>query len=315
MNSSNNSSDIPFDKVEIVLYYITIIIPTIGVFTNSICIAIFIAIIKTSSINCGHMYKFLFIKSICDFIAALIDTLYIFFSNDHSQVDNSYLAHFFNIYIYVFFYNIFAMLSTYCEVFAAIDCFLIVSKKLQCYKRNCVFYWIISIVTVLSVLAPLYFCFRKEIVLNSDHIWEENLTSLVKTKIYVFLTLALTLPRDVFSLIILVIINILILVELKKSTSRRLTLNNGYPSTMVHSAQTAEYKKVKMILFTGFIYLTHLPSALQRLEIIKPESIKYFTNIKVFLLDLSLTIPIIPYIIFNQTFNRYFHKFISFLKF
>jgi hypothetical protein len=84
---------------------------------------------------------------------------------------------------------------------------------------------------------------------------------------------------------------------------------------MVRSAQTAEYKKVKMILFTGFIYLAHIPSALQKLEIVKAESIKYFVNIKLCFFDLSLTIPIIPYIIFNQTFNRYFHKFISFLKF
>jgi hypothetical protein len=307
----------PIDKFEIILYYGTVVIPILGVIANFICTFIFITILRTqSNNNSGHMFKFLLGKSICDALNMIISSLYIFFSDNNSVTHPTYIAHFYYLYFFIYTYNVLVMISTYFEILATIDCYLIISKKWKFFQKNSIFYLLCFIVIILSALAPLYYFFKYEIVLNTklNLEYEQKTTSLVHSKFYKCLVLALLIPRDILSLIILLITNVFILFELKKSTRRRRILNNGHSSTMIDTALIAEKKKVYMILCASLIYLLHIPSLLQKLDLSFISSLKYYFNIKECLMDLSLSISIVPYIIFNNTFKKFFYKFILFFK-
>jgi hypothetical protein len=335
MNSSSaNSSQVispsPFclnETFDLILqYHLRVLIVTLGTILNTFCIIVFIKIIRlqTDNITSNYMFKFFVLKSICEFILSLIElpiALQIIHDFKKSKI---YFVWYIAFYNYIG--NVVKLMSPYYEIEASIYCVLLIYRiGHECLKSKLLFYLVTISTCVFSISFYISTIFFFGIIKLDEHVYSLILTPLYRSDIGKVIIYAHSILRDILPLVLLFILDVFIIVFLKKTTKRREQLaesSSGMKSIstmlkvtnkMVSRSQNAEQNKIKMIFFTSLINLCHLPIIVRNLQNNILLNQVCFPKIALLLLDLSYTIPIISYILFNNNFKRIFFGFFKLL--
>jgi hypothetical protein len=305
-NSTSNKSSSCFDQTIwiIINYYLLNIIPPVGAILNTFCIFVFLKILREESQRNNeksNMFKYLLIKSICDCLYLICHCPYMIYRHRDGTANTSYIILIWYAYIYYYFCFIMQLVSAYCEIAAALDLILLINRKLDYLRSNFVFYLTISIIIVFSAL--FYTPFHLNIhIIKSDQ-FGYSYTKKNPGYFNVILMFHVIL-RDFVPMFLLVIINIFILFSLHKISKRRQTMIKLTAITM-KTSRTSHLNKVKMIFFTIILYILHIPLTLTNFNLFK-NSCGRNSTILPFILSFGL--PIVPYILYNNTFKRYFFK-------
>jgi hypothetical protein len=290
-----------------------------GLLTNSFCVIVFINIIRQPSINnnniSSNMFKYLLLKGFTDSIFCFGKAVVAFKSVE--EFKNTFILNLLDIIFLKYLCLISKSASVYFELVAAFDCFFLITRRFKFFIKTYAFYVITSIIICFSFTFYAIFIFEYKVSKHFDYSQNKTLyinvqTVLSQSKFFTYYIQIHSVLRDVIPLAFLTIVNILILIQLKKSTLRRRTLSSA-SSAISSIALNAERNKVKMILLTSLIYLLHIPTTLKDFDIIKNNDCN--VNLIRLALDLSYTLSIIPYILYNNTFKKYIHKVLCFYKY
>ena len=258
------------------------------------------------------MYKYLLVKAVYDgtnFIFAIFEFAY--FSDGHGTTRNSYILQIWYIWFYFYGRLICQLCSGFMEVAATFDCYITINKRCDCcLKRFC--FWVVVVVSMLySAIYYSYFLFIREIVpINIGNLSkEESLYKLETTPFYyssakTYLNLIHALVRDLVILIALIVLNVLILWSLVKSTKRKRRL--GASNAQIQQSEKAKRKKVLMVFFTGLCFgVGHFFDLIYSIPHTNSEAWFCFYYIALIFLHSSHVIPFFLYFAFNSTFRRY----------
>jgi hypothetical protein len=289
---------------KIIGYYLHVTIDIVGSIFNLLCIIIFIKIVKNESRLNSNMFNYLLLKSFLDFLTSFFDIPQAFYVFSNSTFNTSYVIQIWRKYYFYYFSNVFALSSSICEIAASLDCLLLISNNFSYFKKKIVFYVFTVVLNVFSVLFFIPAIFRYEIFKNESSytIVPTKFKSSTFIRYYWILNYIL---RDYLTLAILLILNILILVALNRSTQRRKKLKS---SQMVQMATRAENSKIKMILFSSLFFLMRIPTVYYNYAYASVGNcFEYIVGV---LYISSYALPIVTYILFNKKFKTLFFKFI-----
>jgi hypothetical protein len=317
MNKSNFCLNAKFDVV--LQFHLRLLIICLGVACNLICIIIFVKITRsrTDNTESNFMFRFFLFKSICEFVLCVTEIPIIL-----SLFNNIFSSRYFVIwYIVCYHYigSVVKLMSPYYEIEASMYCVLLIYRVGdRCCLKSRLFFYLITLSTLLfctSFYVPtLFFFYIAKIGQNK---YQLKFTPLYFSRIGRTLILIHSILRDIQPLILLLILDIFIIIFLKKLTRRRqdmLESNNSTSKTstsnvMISRSQFAENNKIKMIFFTSLINICHLPIIIRNFQDDILLNVGCFPKIAVLLLDLSYTIPILTYFLFNNNFKRIFLNF------
>jgi hypothetical protein len=228
--SNNNTSSIPLststncmDKLvnKVINYYFLNFIVCLGAFLNFVAAFLFIIIIKKEKNYHGHMYKYLFLKSICDGMGMFVETFNIAYLHPNGTKESSLIMIVWFKWFHYYLRLSFLLASAYFEVAAVIDCFILVKGSIERFKSKRLFYVVVVTVLVLSFLfyVPILYVFT--IVRKDDGTYKYGLGKFASTKLNLVHRYFHDILRDLIPLIFLIFFNVLILIALKQSTNRR----------------------------------------------------------------------------------------------
>jgi hypothetical protein len=315
MNSTNSSES--FNQVEnllflIIDFYLYYSIIVIGTVLNMICIPIFVIIIKKERANQGHMFKYFLLKSICDFfsLSTLIPEL-IYFHRSGTR-DQSFVMQIWFISCDYYFNEAFQLMSVFFEIAASIDCLFLIKRRLDWLKSKIAFYFIAGFISLFCFL--FYSCrlFQFKIVEIGDSLYKTSYTKFHRSQFVRYHRLIHNIIRDILPLFILFIVNCFILATLRNLTNRRKQMEGNSqqrPSKLVSNSQNAERNKIKMISFTSSIYLFHIPMIFNNFNYKNMSNNDFISYLCFLFLSLSYSLSIISYVLFNNTFKKYFFSF------
>jgi hypothetical protein len=314
MNNISNISSIKNECIGIYWHIIDrisfSIIPPIGFISNLICVIVFIKIIRqesttTRSTDKSNMFKYLLLKSICDFVIFLSRIPVNFYFNADGTKNTSLIINIW--YVYINFYLIYPLQvsSTYYEIAAAIDLLLLVNRKFQSLREKIVFYIIGSVAAIFSSLFYIPFILFSEMTSKDG----KYVVKTLEPHYYYKFLYCHNLIRDIIPLVLLILINYFILLSLNNIRKKRQTMMNNSNHTGNRNHRKSEINKIKMILVICILYLFHLP--LTFYNNFKLYSIHCFQQFFVLLFYLSYVLPIFSYIFFNNSFKFHFLKIFS----
>jgi hypothetical protein len=325
MNNTDNvtlNRTAPIDLFSVIVgFYLYNLLLAFGALFNLICILIFIKIIKQEQGNQGHLYKYLLLKSIFDCLFCINTLPQIFYYGPDSSINESYIMQVWFSYCYYYVYFVLSQTSVWFEIIASIDCLCLISKRFQRHKtKRC--FWIVTI--SLIVVINLYYIsdlFWFKIEKNSNGGYFPAVTSYGKSKFKYYHLLLHNILRDILPVFISFILNIMIVRFIRQLTVRRVimaatsvcTITNQ-TSLMIKKSQKAEKNKIKMMFFTSFIHIFHLPVIFWNFNIFNVRANIFTAQLCLLSFTISYSAPIITYITFNNTFKRYFFRLIFFYK-
>lgn len=360
MNSTNFSIINPvstacpyYEAVDIIENYLIPVITGIGIVTNTLCILVFAKIIKDETKNTsGHMFKYLLCKAVHDdiqFICSIFSVLY--YCTTCSSY-GTYAAQIWYIWFYWYMTYINSVCSGFLEVAATFDCLITINQKMTFCKKTI---WFVLVVVGTLLYTALFYTFKlfefnigkhpKENHDNSSspgyyYFYEYN--SFHNSKPDKAFKVVHGVTRDVITLIIIVILNALILISLKKkmSNKKKLTsINVGttnqnasrtdasvtqHPSTTLavsggkakekHSrADRAASKATTMVIMIGVNYLFgHGLMFIYYCFLINPSVFKScLFDLALAFLFISFATPFFIYYLFNKNFKTKFLEIFS----
>jgi hypothetical protein len=263
-------------------------------------------IIKNVNSN-GQMFKYFFIGSSVQAIA----TFFVIFRIGYSI--GSYWWQVWFIWFYYFASDTLACIYQHMEVAASLDCLFIVNNICSYLTRIESFFIFAIFSIVLNILLNLDYILLFKIVQLSNDRFGVDLTHFSETNIHRTLNFILGFSRDLLSFILLMIINVFMLITLRKISKRKKTLKaSDQASNRIHAAQL---NKIIMILFTGLVFLLcHFPYMIYNLPIHQggPFWDCYFRQSAEVFYDLGFFLQTIIYYSFNKTFKRYFKLTLTF---
>jgi hypothetical protein len=300
-------------------YYLLNSLNFAGSFLNFICALIFYKIIKQEQNNQGHLYKYLFIKSISDCLLFVVNMPVLFYFKNGQIIDKSFIMQVWFIFGYYYLYVVFSQISIWLEVFAFIDCLCLVSMKFQWHKSKLCFRIVTISVTLLFVIfyVPVFFQMKIEKKLNGGYYtMKTDLGNIAK-----YYNVLHVISRDLLPVCLSFIMNVIILWYIKKSTISRRRIGNLNQSGTTSSSNSliarsihAEKNKIKMIVFTSSLHVLHLPIIFYNLNIFNIGSNIALLQLCVVSINFYFSIPIVTYTAFNSTFRKYIVKMILFYK-
>jgi hypothetical protein len=314
MNNLSNISSIKNECIGIYWHIIDrisfSIIPPIGSISNLICVIVFIKIIRqesttTRSTDKSNMFKYLLLKSICDFVIFLSRIPSKFYYNADGTKNTSLILNIWYVYINYYFIYPLQVSSTYYEIVAAIDLLLLVNRKFQLLREKFVFYIIGSVAAIFSSLFYIPFILFSEMTSKDG----KYVVKRLKPHYYYKYIFSHNLIRDIIPLVFLVLINYFILISLNNISKKRQTMMNIRSDSVTRNHRKSEINKIKMILVICILYLFHLPLTLY--NNFNSNSIYCFQQFFVLLFYLSYLLPIFSYIYFNNSFKLHFSKIFS----
>jgi hypothetical protein len=304
-----------WQKIDYIHY--CIVIP-VGLVLNLICIVIFFKIVKENRNRASNLFEYLFLKSFWDFFIFISYCPILIYVDFDSKRNTSFIMQVWVKWVEYYLIIGLQLLSVIFEVLASLDCLLLVTRRLSFLKTRRTFY----IITLISIL----FCFTFYIpnlfknVINLkynnsnitliNHQSEEKVYFVGWSKFFSsqfakYHYIVHYILRDIVALIILCVINVLILISLRNTTKRKKKL-----TIIAIESINAEKNKINMILFTGIIYLLHVPMILNNFEYFFIRSC--YGVVCHVLFNISNSIPIVSYILFNRKFKKILLKFINF---
>jgi hypothetical protein len=317
-----NSYEI-YSKIEnIIVYYIGPLFNIIGLITNSLCILIFMIIIKKNTqifqrhFSSSKMYHYLLMKSICDEVINFISMM-VFIAGVIDKRAIKYSTNFIVLYFQYYLKYCSLLASILFDIAATLDCALSIENKFESLQKKTIFI-LISIVVILISLS--FECFTlvlykiyKYKVNDRDGIkyyyyYYSDLKDYSKSDIYNNLLFADSILRYFILLIILLSINVYILFKLIKINERKSNITNSVQTTQ-SIANRAKFQKMKMIIslfvinfFSNFlllIYYTLSPALKNNMLLLSYIYIwgDLFSNI-------PISFSIFVYILFNNVFRK-----------
>jgi hypothetical protein len=304
MESYNLTNSTQLNKLVKVANIIESSILFLGFISNLLCIIVFGVINRTFKTN-GQMFKYLLMKSICDFIYILDFLLNQYYDISSYEIRYSIWFQIYFVYLFHFFGHLIEIYSIYFEVLATIDCFLSIENKYKFLLTNKTFY----LCTTFNFLFFFLFYSGKFLVYKIVPIGMYYTT--IKTYLYFnyfykTLTMLYLIVRDIIGISLLIFFNILIFLKLKKISETKNNLKNNKAFKKVI---TAQQNKVKMIYLSCINYiLFHVPSFINNVygKYILTQFWFIFEMFKNDILILSYTTPFFIYILFNRIFKNYF---------
>jgi hypothetical protein len=297
-----------------------IILP-LGIILNLICIVIFKKIIRSEPLNQkNNLFKYLFMKSICDFIYPTIMLGdYIYHKSDGSTDTTLIMQLWYTILSEYLVYSTITC-SIYFDILATFDCFLMISKMFGflktffCFKISTFF--VVSLFFISYLPFIFYYKINRFIVINNNYNLTTreiayNFTSSKDHNIAMYFGFV-TILRDLVPITILIILNSLILVTLHKVTKQKVRMKNNLETFSIRYAMNAERNKVKMIFFTSLIYLFHLPLVYKWFKNLNEETC--FSLLSTLSYRFSYAIAFFSYFLFNNNFRRYLYRSFNFIN-
>jgi hypothetical protein len=327
LNLTNSTTlNSQFDVFSVVLgFYLLNIMTYMGAVLNLFCILIFIKIVKAEQSNQGHLFKYLLIKSLFDCLFCVQNFPQMFYYRADFSISRSYAIQYWFMYCFYFLYPLTSQLSVWFEVAASIDCLFSVSRRFQFHKtKKC--FWIVTI-ALISInfinYFPYLFRFTIEEYDDGDGYFIKT-TKLGASRFIIYdHTLIHNIFRDVLPLFISIILNAIIFYYIRQLTMKRKqmiaptlsTFSNHITNVMVKKAQKAEKNKIKMMFFTSFIHIFHVPVIFFNFNILNVRSNNFLAQLCLLSINMSYFVPIISYAAFNNTFERYLNKIFFCFKF
>jgi hypothetical protein len=318
------------------------IIPTIsgvGIIANTWCVAVFAMIIYKERHN-NHMFKYLLLKALHDDIQFLIQIFAPLYYCSTCSTYQTYASQIWYIWFYYYVECVNELCSGFYEVAAAFDCLININKKFECCKKNLYFYVISVAVFVFSAVYYIFFLYNFKItgyVRVIDAYFDANLNTTVANQtreyfLYEYTEFASTdlskvfsrghgMLRDVITLVVLVILNGMILLTIKRSVQmkKNMTMSGGNAQQQaavvkrpkhgsVRAAEEAQRNVTIMIVLIGINYFGgHFTSFVRYLFLVdKPSPFRScFVAISEFLFYLSYVTPFFIYFGYNKVFRAY----------
>ncbi len=245
-----------------------------GIVFNLICILVFAMIVHAQQRNEGHMFYYLFVKSVCDctlFLFLIFETVYLWFVP--YLLRNTYIRIIWRQWFKIYFVSVLQLASVYFEIAATFNCFITINKHL---KRCMVIHWFYIITVFIFLfcsLFNLYQPFELDIFtgtltngfkLDSFYLTPMSFAYSATDTIFKIVS---TVLRDALPLLLILILNGLILWSLRQATQRKHKIQNNsnvstmssISSPMLATARRAERMKVLMIVMTGVnLFMDHV---------------------------------------------------------
>jgi hypothetical protein len=290
---------IGFDLV----FYFSLANHLLGAITNTICILIFIKIVKEDNNRQSNMFCYLLMKSIVDLIYLLGKS--IISLNNIDQLKDGFLSNLFYIILQYYVCYVAKLASSFFEIFASLDCLVLITKHFKFFIKKMAIYVVTTVTIIYTCLFYIITPFGFKVYQCTDSqnrtFYKYDKAHLYQTVLYSIYIRIHSMQRDVIHFILIVIINILIMRQLRKTTVRRRTLAKAQ-SLLVSTALNAERNKIKMILFMFLIHSLHFPIILFHFNLIEHNRLN--NSIVRFILDISYTLYIIPYSLYNNNFKN-----------
>jgi hypothetical protein len=307
--SFNSSTVVDTTECYQIFFYPENVLNTIGIVTNSICIFIFAVILKKERQN-SNMFRYFFVKTVNDlvYIITLQFTWLDLCSN--CPITFNYIFNLFKIFFYWYVSEVTMLTSGLLELAATLDCYNLLSNKSEYLKTKKAFYVAVISIFVFCSSFLCFFILRWEIIHNSlGYTFKKKDDHIYSVLFYINIII-----RDYIVLLMLMILNILVLYQMKRSTRLRKFITNNIASVLVKQAQKAENNKVKMILAVGSsFFLLHFLDNLEKFFKIS-EKFKCFDIVAVMMYNITYYNSIIFYMLFNNTFRKAFVKYFTFQK-
>jgi hypothetical protein len=296
---------------QLVSYYLPNGVYMFGSILNLICILCFIKIIRDERSNSSNMFKFFLLKSMSDFTFCFLFIPHIIYNYPASSMLKKSLP----LVIWLYFFNRYIafaakIMSVFFELAASFDCLFFISQKLGALRTKRSFY-IISIVIIVfcltfSVISLLFRRIESEFSTEYNTTFYKTVkTQIYNTDLYDIYYMSNSIIRDIMPLILLILINIMVLIELKKATKRRqrlLTSKKRSLSTL-KIARNVENNKIRMIVFTSLNHLLHIPIILYNTRAVSGVC-SVVDSLFVLLYETSYAIPFFSFILFNKIFRK-----------
>jgi hypothetical protein len=310
-----------YDELSYIIIYdfIRPIISVLSFLSNLICALVFYEIIKVFRQNDNKMFHYLFLKSVCDMFNGLIEAFYPLYGIDSLSTSTSYLIAIWYIYFHKYMGKVFLLASGFLEIVATFDCAIAMENSMKWFQRWASFILINVLIFVFSFIYNIYIVLAYKITkiglsLSNRTVVEyhKKANHFYDSKEYYYLHLINSILRDVVVIVLLFIINLYILINLKKIRERKDRLQKKTKiSKMIKSiAYRAENRKLKMIYALCLIYIFgHSPSILYNLKVIKNNSFQViFHAFGDVIYYISYGTPIIVYYCFNNNFKSILKK-------
>jgi hypothetical protein len=301
---------------KIIANYLTPIVQIVSILYTVVCIVVFWKIIRHEQqhIRNGNMFNYLFLKSVFDFLSLLSDV-----SRRISSLEiikDSYISQIIYIWIYFFINSVVITIAIYIEIFATFDCFLVLNNFLSFFKSKKSYYINLIVLVIVSFSVNVILLFNFDIIkvenkfpnvtTSNDNSYRTSHSCFYRSILARIITEMVIVLRDFAPSVLLFIINILIVLTLKKINQQKRTLNVNISE--VNRAQT---DKTKMMFAVSFsLIIGRVPYMVYILPI---HGSNFFWECTVFPISNFLYfIPILLQIIFYYRFNKIFQKYLKF---
>lgn len=283
---------------------------------------------QDQSTQMSHMFKYLLVKAMIDTTIVcthVFDLRY----NTSSQMRTSLAGNIWFVYLNVYVESSLWYASALMEIAATLDCLVLINKQFKWLISRIAFYLIVTFSILFSFAFHAYQFYQHYIgrieynnTVNGTTYqvveYYPATTLFETTELSFNLMLTESIVRDVLFPAILLILNGLILLRLKKVTYKRVDMQRSTldsqqtQARMVQTAMNAERKKGKMIIAIGINYiLGHMIYAAYQIA----ESLGVDPNVEtqwlcVFIVGqqiilISFGTSFIIYYLFNSQFNRF----------
>jgi hypothetical protein len=315
------------DVTSIISGYLDPILHSIGLITNSLCVIIFVNIIKYNNQHKHHsflckMYHYLLMKTICDVFINFNSVLYyITFKFDENQ--KSYFTLFMRVYFMYYLKYCSYLASGLFDVMATFDCAISINNRLPwCHKK--LFFGGISIsILILSLgfesFDVVFFEIQKFEGTNDYNKSFYNYSDVFVGSYKTFNDLLFvdSLIRYFITLGLLLFINIYILIQLIQINKRKnnlLSICKDNPVTQV-IANRAKNQKMKMIFFLFVLYVLsdavlfvyYLLAFINDYSIL-PIFMNYLGLFGDIISNIPLAFSFFVYLFYNNVFRRFFFR-------
>jgi hypothetical protein len=308
---------------DIVEIYLSLIVNVIGTFLNLINVCVYCIILKRTKPE-RHMIRYLLAKSGCDLLITFLTCFNPFLIWDPT-LEYKFFRNVWSLFIYEYTSRALMLTSSFFEVAATFDCAISIQNKMKWCAKRTSFYVTLVIVIVVSFLFMAYIpVFEKIYKLKKVNNLNQTITIYISYYtefifdhpyiISIYLKVESYL-RGLILLLILVAINIYILFIMFKVRKRKemLTSNsrNIGINPLISSAEKAERRKIKMIIFLLFLYffgnfLTFI------LYFISDNTLYYFCFIFADLfIYLAYALPFVGYFLFNTNFKLIVREYLN----
>jgi hypothetical protein len=296
----------------IITRYVIQIVQIASLMYTIVCIFIFWKIIKHEQhyTRNGNMFNYLFLKSIFEFLSIITEMSDIISSlSSFKTLQYRYIWLIIDIWIFHYLNSVVIIISMYIEVLVTFDCYLVINNFLNSFKSKKSLFINITVLVIVSLCINIIYLFLYDIVeiegdLNNSYKLISTCFSL--SKYFIIISNLVLILRDFLPNVLLLIINSLIVLTLKRIHNQKKTLN-------VNSSEIyrAKIDKIKMIIAVSIsLIIGRVPFIIYAMPI---HGYNFFWNCTFYPFSILLYfVPYILQIVFYYRFNKIFQKYLKF---